>query len=119
MKTITATGESIKMSIESVILNPSKEQLEQFMAQENPFILYFSSKDCNVCQAVFPKLMNLLEAYPFKVAKINIHEQIELAGQSLVFTVPTVLIFYEGREILRESRFINFEKVERTLNLLK
>ena len=96
------------MSIESAILIQSKEHLEQFMAEEKPFILYFSSEDCNICQAVFPKLMNLVELYPIKVAKINIDVQIEIAGQSLVFTVPTVLIFYEGREILRESRFILF-----------
>ena len=106
------------MSIESAILIQAKENLEQLMSEEETFILYFSSKDCNVCQAVFPKLMNLVEVYPFKVAKINIDEQREIAGQSLVFTVPTVLIFNDGREILRESRFIDFEKVERTLNLL-
>jgi len=106
------------MSIESAIHIQAKENLEQFMAEDEPFILYFSSKDCNVCQAVFPKLMNLVEVYPIKAAKIYIDELVEIAGQSLVFTVPTVLIFYDGKEILRESRFIDFEKVERTLNLL-
>ena len=105
------------MSIESAVIIQTKEHLEQFTSEEKLIILYFSSKGCNVCQAVFPKLMNLVEVYSVKVAKISIDEQTEIAGQSLVFTVPTVLIFYEGREILRESRFIDFQKVERTLNL--
>ena len=105
------------MSIKSAVFIQSKEHLEQFMAEEKLNILYFSSKGCNVCQAVFPKLMNLVEVYPVKVVKISIDEQTEIAGQSLVFTVPTVLIFYEGKEILRESRLIDFQKVERILNL--
>jgi thioredoxin-like negative regulator of GroEL len=94
----------------------TKEQFEQLKSEEELIILYFSSEDCNVCQAVFPKLMNLVEDYPVKVAKIVTDEQMEIAGQLLVFTVPTVLIVYEGREILRESRFVDFQKVERTLN---
>lgn len=106
------------MSIESAILIQSKEHLEQFMSEKKRLILYFSSINCNVCQAVFPKLMDLVDAHFIKVAKINIDEHVEIAGQLLVFTVPTVLIMYENREILRESRFIDFQKVERTLSLL-
>lgn len=111
-------GESIEMCNKSAVLIQTKEHLEQLIAEEELIILYFSSKDCNVCKAVFPKLMNLVEGYPAKVAKISIDEQPEIAGQSLVFTVPSVLIVFEGREILRESRFIDFQKVERTLDLL-
>lgn len=107
------------MSIESAILIQSEEQLKQFMAQEESFILYFSSRDCNVCHAVFPKLMNLIDSQLIKVAKINIDKHVEIAGQLLVFTVPTILVMHEGKEILRESRFIDFQRVERILNFLK
>ncbi|MDP4126998.1 MAG: thioredoxin family protein [Bacillota bacterium] len=107
------------MNIESGILIKSKEQLKQFVEQEEPIILYFSSRDCNVCHAVFPKLMNIIDPQSVRVAKINIDEHLEIAGQLLVFAVPTILIFHEGKEILRESRFIDFQKVERTLTLLK
>lgn len=106
------------MSIESAVIIKSKEHLEQLMAEEKLIILYFSSEECDVCRVVLPKLMNLVEIYPLKVAKIYTDKQPEIAGQSLIFTVPTVLIVYEGREILRESRFIDFLKIERTLNLL-
>ena len=90
----------------------------EFMSENEPLMLYFSSNNCNVCQAVFPKLMDLVEAHSIKVVKINIDENVEIAGQFLVFTVPTVLIINDRREILRESRFIDFQKVERILNLL-
>lgn len=107
------------MSFESAVFIQSYDHLKQLMAEENPFILYFSSRDCNVCHAVFPKLMSLVDGHPIKVVKINIDEHMEIAGQLLIFTVPTILMIHEGREIFRESRFIDFQKVERTLNLFK
>jgi len=107
------------MTIESAIHIQSKEQLNQLMEQEKPIILYFTSQDCNVCHAVFPKLMNLIDPQSIEVANISVNEHVEITGQLLVFTVPTILIFHEGKEILRESRFIDFQKVERILNFLK
>ncbi|MPN58404.1 hypothetical protein SDC9_206109 [bioreactor metagenome] len=105
-------GEKTTITIEN------KEQYEQLIMEKDPVILYFSSLNCNVCQAVFPKLMTLVNDYSIPVAKINVDEQLEIAGQSLVFTVPTILIMYEGKEVLRESRFIDFSNIARTLEFV-
>lgn len=108
------------MSIEPAILIQTSEHFKEFITEEKLFILYFSSHDCNVCHAIFPKLMSLVDdVLPIKVAKIDVKELIEISGQFLIFAVPTILIMYEGREILRESRFIDFQRVERTLNSLR
>lgn len=103
---------------EAVILIENKEQYEQLLGKEDPIILYFSSQNCNVCHAIFPKLMELIEDYPVTVARINTDEQREIAGQNLVFTVPTILMINEGKEILRESRFVNFANLERALGFV-
>ncbi|KLU62163.1 Low specificity L-threonine aldolase [Peptococcaceae bacterium CEB3] len=116
---VTMGQEITIMKSEEAISIGSEEQLEQFMAQGETAVLYFSSEGCNVCQAVFPKLTNLIHPRLIRTAKINIDEHPEIAGQLLVFTVPTVLIMYEGKEILRESRFIDFQRVKRTLNFLE
>lgn len=108
------------MGIDPVIHIQSSEHMKRFIEEEKLFLLYFSARECNVCHAVFPKLMSLVEdVYPIKVAKVDVKELVEIAGQFLVFTVPTTLLIYEGREILRESRFIDFQKVERTLDSLR
>lgn len=107
------------MSIKPVLSLQTKEQLEQLIAEENTLILYFSSHNCNVCHAMFPKVMNLAETLSVKVVQIKVDEARELAGQFLVFTVPTLLILHEGKEVQRESRFIDLQAVERTLGLLR
>jgi len=107
------------ISIRPDSLIQTYDHLKQLIAEEKQVILYFSSRDCNVCHAILPKLMNLVNDHPIKLVKINIDEHVEIAGQLLVFTVPTILMMYEGQEILRESRFIDLQKVERTLFLIK
>lgn len=74
------------MSDQLAITIQTKEQFEELMMEKekDPVILYFSSENCSVCHAVFPKLMNLVDDYPITVAKINVDEQMEIAGQSLV-----------------------------------
>lgn len=102
----------------SVIFVETKEQYEQLLTKEDLIIVYFSSENCNVCHAVFPKLMDLVDNYPVTVARINTDQHREIAGQNLIFTVPTILMINEGKEILRESRFINFSNIERILEIL-
>jgi hypothetical protein len=35
----------------------------------------------------------------------------------LIFSVPTVLIFSKGKELLRESRYINYGKITRLIEM--
>ena len=49
---------------------------------------------------------------------INIESQLEIKGQFLVFSAPTVLIINEKIEELRESGFIDFQKIDRILGSL-
>lgn len=85
----------------------------------NPIhILYFTTPTCNVCKSIFPQLESLIEDYPFPILKIDASNLENFAGQHIVFSVPTILIIHEGKEVLRESRFIDFSKIERILNLL-
>jgi thioredoxin-like negative regulator of GroEL len=96
-----------------------ERMLQQLQGSSQPFFLYFGSLSCAVCQAVKPQLFSLAAEYQRPVIDIDVAQQAELAGQHLVFTVPTVLLFYQGREILRESRCIDFARIERNLELLQ
>lgn len=98
----------------TIIIN-SEVDLEGFMSQYDPVILYFGLKDWVVCDDVFPLLLDITDNSNVKIAKIDIGEQKRIAGQHLVFTVPTISIFYEGKEVLRESRFIDFNNIKRLL----
>ncbi len=94
----------------------TESQGEQFL-RENPLALaYFSLDACGVCHAVQPRLLELAERFSVPVLMISITQQKMFSAQHSVFTAPTILIYHNGREIGRESRFIDFRRITHTLS---
>ncbi|MGE5701904.1 MAG: thioredoxin family protein, partial [Clostridia bacterium] len=74
---------------------------------------------CGVCDVVFGKTEELLKNYPqVKQITVSIEEMPDIAGEFLVFTAPTILVFMDGKEVFRQSRFVMFRELEETLQLL-
>lgn len=67
---------------------------------------------------VLPKLMELARKFKIALVKIDTATNKYIPGQYSVFSLPTVLIIYKGRENLRESRFINFNNIEKNLDYI-
>ncbi|MGD8191899.1 thioredoxin family protein [Brevibacillus ginsengisoli] len=82
-------------------------------------LLFIKMAHCGVCDVVFAKTEELLKKYP-EINRIaaSIEETPELAGEFLVFTAPTILLFAGGKEVLRQSRFVMFNELEDTLKLI-
>jgi thiol-disulfide isomerase/thioredoxin len=81
-------------------------------------VVIAKTKTCVVCKPLSEKLRFFMEDYPTIPAYQVYLEDVEMfQGQQLVFTVPTILVFSESKEILRESRFIDFEKIRRLFDL--
>lgn len=99
------------------ILEHEGQFIEMIKNQET-FLLYFTTPDCGVCKVLYPRLLNEIQEFDFPLLKVDASRFIELSGQHLVFAVPTVLIIHQQKEVLRESRYIDFTKISRLLNLL-
>lgn len=100
------------------IVIESRDQLNEILNTDKALILYFDTNSWGVGKALFPKLIGLALDYNVKVLYINIDNQPAIKGQFLVFSAPTVLIIKDKREELRESKFIDFEKINRVLESL-
>lgn len=101
----------------------SLESIDKFIIENKVSLLYFSSQNCGVCVALFPKIKDLLKNYTKIVyAKVDIDEVQLAVGRYSVFTAPTLIMFINNKEILRQSRFISIielqEKIERFYNLI-
>lgn len=91
----------------------SMNEIEEFLYNNERAILYFSSDECSVCHSVEYQLEKLLEKFPhIKVAKIKVLELLEVTGKYLIFTVPEMLFFLQGKEVFRQGRFFNFSELE-------
>lgn len=79
--------------------------------------VYFSGPNCAVCEALKPKLFELFETrFPeLALAEVDCSASPQLAGQQSVFTIPTLIVYLEGREGLRESRSISLGELTEAL----
>jgi thioredoxin-like negative regulator of GroEL len=85
---------------------------------ENPAVmLYFSAPTCNVCHALKPKLLEAIDANfeKFEIVSIDTSFEQETSAQFGVFSIPTVLVFLDGREFLRKTRHMSVDEVIREI----
>lgn len=70
----------------------------EVLDSDRPVLLDFWAPWCAPCRMVGPILDEIAgERSDVKVAKINIDEQPELAGQFGVMSIPTLMVMKEGR----------------------
>ncbi|QTA37560.1 thioredoxin family protein [Thermosipho ferrireducens] len=67
-------------------------------------IMYFKNDNCSVCRAVLPKIEIIAKEYNINFEIIDVVTNPEIAGQMLVFTVPTLIFIDQGVELKRFSR---------------
>lgn len=67
----------------------------------------FLVHNCGPCQAAGPIIDELAKEYQgkIKMGKLNVDESPQSAGKYMVMSIPTVLIFKDGKEIKRQVGF--------------
>lgn len=92
------------------------EQLEKILKDHDLTLLYFSGPSCNVCEILRPKVEDLIaENEPWHFQYIDTEASRSLAGQYLIFAVPTLLLMAQGQEIARFSRHFGMHELEAAL----
>ena len=96
----------------------SLEELQNIIRTEVGVLLYFSGENCNVCHALRPKFKELFDAeFPqLKQIYLDAHENIEISAHFQVFSVPTMMVFMDGREFVKEGRSVSLYQLKEKLS---
>lgn len=94
----------------------SLDEVNECIHTNRVVLLYISRQNCSVCHALLPQIEEVLHDFP-TIASIFIDadELPEIAGAFTVFTVPTILVFLDGKEMIRKSRFIPIDPLQSEL----
>ncbi|CAA6822008.1 MAG: thioredoxin-like [uncultured Sulfurovum sp.] len=94
------------------------EELELTIQSELGVLLYFSGEHCNVCHALRPKFKTLFDTKFPEIKQIFLDAQAyaSIAVEYQVFSLPTILVFLDGKEFVRENRTINMHQLEEQLS---
>jgi len=92
------------------------DEMDEFIKNNTMAMIYFSSEGCNVCGGLLPKIEEMLIKFPeIKISKVRVDKFTQAAGQYSIFTLPAILVYIEGKEVVREARFISVEMLEKTI----
>ncbi len=92
-------------------------ELQAALDESDAVVIYFSNDACNVCKTLKPKIRELLEQeFPrVRMIYIDTEKSPAIAGQFRVFTIPTIDIYFTGKEHARFSRNLMIPEFEKTL----
>ncbi|WP_175986678.1 thioredoxin family protein [Bacillus sp. Marseille-Q1617] len=95
------------------------EDIKNTIEKENMVLLYISRPDCSVCHALLPQVKEVLKKYPgIEAVHADADEIPEIAGEYSIFTVPVLIVFVEGKEMMRKARFVPIDELDSGLSRL-
>jgi len=94
------------------------EELQNTIKSEMGVLLYFSGENCNVCHALRPKFKTLFETKFPEIKQIFLDTEAyrQIALEYQVLSLPTILVFLDGREFIREGRTVSMYQLETQLS---
>ncbi len=85
---------------------------------EKDFVMIIAkTHTCNTCKQINEHLKNTIHRLDdIEHYQVFIDDVDQFRGSHVIFSVPTVLIFSNNKEMLRESRFVNTQKINRLID---
>jgi len=88
-------------------------EILQKIEQSKLLVAYFSYPECNVCKTLRPKVEELVADYDgLEFIYIDTHLHPMVSGQNMVFAVPTVVLFLDGKDAKRWSRHLSLQEIK-------
>jgi len=100
------------------------EALENMISEEIGVLVYFSTPTCNVCHALKPKIKAAFDTHFPKIKQLFIDSSKapQIPASLQIFSVPTILVYLDGKEFARESRNVSvsllIQKIQRPYELM-
>lgn len=89
------------------------EDYKTLVASESALMIYFYNDNCAPCTSLRPKVLELVaNQFPeMKIIFSNSITQPEISAYFGAFNNPTIVIFFEGREYKRESKYVSIPQL--------
>ena len=88
----------------------------EVLNQQGTVLIDFWAEWCGPCRMLSPVIDEVAAENPaVKVGKVNVDEQQELAAQFGIMSIPTLLVFKNGKKVNESLGLIPKEQVEKLI----
>jgi len=100
------------------------KEIKNFIETKDGVMLYFWGDNCAVCDALKPKIKESFEQNFPKIEQIYIDAKnsVDIAANFSVFSIPTTIVFLDGKEFAREGRAVSIsalvDKIKRPYEIM-
>ena len=96
------------------MLRVTKENLKVLLNENRTVLLDFSAVWCGPCGMIAPHLEELAGEYPdIAFGKIDVDEQGALAEAFGIISIPTLILFRDGKEVDKRVGYLNKDQLTR------
>lgn len=94
------------------------DKLQSQTANETALLIYYYNDDCPPCISLRPKVEAMVNTRfeKMKIAWVNSKTHPEVPAHYNVFANPTILIFFEGKEFKRYSKYVSISELEQAIS---
>jgi len=99
-------------------------EIRNFVETKQAVLLYFFNDNCMPCKVLRPKIQKLVEdEFPeMHFQLINSEAFPATAAEYGIFSSPAILVFFEAKEYIRESKNISiselYDKIQRIYTMI-
>lgn len=94
----------------------SLAEVKSVVEENDLAFVFLYGEHCSVCHGVLPQVKPIVEKYEqIATVQADVEQIPELSGEYTVFTVPVILLFFNGKEVMRMARFIEMDKLSHQL----
>ena len=85
------------------------EKFNELIQSPNPVLVDFYAEWCGPCQIMKPRILDVMERMgdDIQVIQIDVDKEKELAARFRIASVPTLIIFKNGKQQWRQSGIIS------------
>lgn len=93
------------------------EEIKTIIDNQIGVLIYFSGEDCSVCKALRPKVKKLFDSEFPKVKQLYLdaQENSEISAHFQVLSIPTMIVFLDSKEFVREGRNVSLQDMTQRL----
>mgnify|MGYP000055937878 CR=1 FL=1 len=100
----------------SVMTINQENFVSEVLNAKEPVLVDFWATWCGPCKMMAPILDKVAQAHPeIRVGKINVDEEPDLAAKFQVMSIPTLVLFRDGKAVSTSVGVRPMEEVERML----